>query len=168
MFFYHFILLDLWMSCWISFSLYISFWFILYHMRSCCLMLCAGKMICFIFYWAVFVAEACCSYLDCVPISVANWSYHVLNLSSSIVFHCVWTYQDIPLGPLAYIFKMLFWCFAIISSYLICGWVVGFRFLFTSHSESICIIWGCIVLSSLQILKFEGSLARKLRFHLFN
>ena len=144
MLFYHLILLDLWMCCWVSFSLYISFWFILYHMRSYCLVLCAGKMTCF-----VFVGPCGCSYLDYVPIPAASWAYHVLNLSSSIssiAFHCVWTYQDIPLGPLANIFKMLFWCCAIISFYLICGCVVGFRFLFTSHSDSFCIIWGRTVL----------------------
>ena len=49
MLFYHLILLDLWMCCWVSSSLYISFLFILYHMRSYCLMLCAGKMTCFVF-----------------------------------------------------------------------------------------------------------------------
>ena len=77
----------------------------------------------FCFCWPMSVAVACCSYLDCVPIPAASWSYHVLNLSSSIVFHCVWTYQDIPLGHLAYILKTLLRCCSIISFYLICGCV---------------------------------------------
>ena len=145
MLFYHLILLDLWMCCWVSFSLYISFWVNLNHEVVLSYVVCWQDDL-FCFCWPLSVAVACCSYLDCVPIPAASWSYNVLNLSSSIVFHCVWTYQDIPLGPLAYIFKMLFWCCAIISFYLICGCVVGFRFLFTSHSDSFCIIWSRTVL----------------------